>query len=200
MGGRAARRLGIAILVILALLLIADRVGAVIAEDQAGDTIKSSQHLKSRPDVNIAGFPFLTQLASGDYDEISITAKHVPLTRAARFLQLTRITVVLHSLNVSRDFSDFHAKTATATALISFADLGKALGVPISYAGDGQITVGKLLRVRPQLTGDGLSFNGGSLSSLSLQGIPFNIRVQTLKVTKDGLVIALSGSNLEYHS
>ena len=199
MGGRGLRWLGITILVVLALLLIADRVGVVIAEDKAGDTIKSSQHLKSRPDVNIAGFPFLTQLATGKYDQITITAKHVRL-RGARFLQLSRITVVLHSLKVSRDFSDFHAKSADASAVISYADLGNAVGVPIRYVGNGRIALGTLLRVRPQLNGSELSFGGGSLSGLSLAGIPFNISLQSLKVAPEGLVISLTGSNLVYHS
>lgn len=211
MGGRGLRRLGIAILTLIVLLLVADRVGVVIAEHTAGDTIKSSQHLKSRPDVDIAGFPFLTQLATGHYDKITITAKHVPLSRAANFLDISRIRVVLHSLSVSRDFSDFHAKTATASALISYPDLSKALDVSVSYAGSGRVkieksldvaghSVGGAVQIRPQLVNGALTFAGRSVVSLPLQGIPFDIRVQSLGAAKDGLVLGLAGSNLVYHS
>jgi hypothetical protein len=211
MGGRTARRLLIAIIAVLALLLIADRVGVVIAEHTAGDTIQSSQHLRSRPDVDIAGFPFLTQLATGNYDKITVTANDVPLNRAARFLVLSRLKVVLHSLTVSRDFSSFRAKTATATAVIGYPDLGKAVGATIRYAGGGQLAISKsvsvagtsiggTLRIRPQLLRGALSFAGTTLTALPLQGIPFKITVQTLAAAPDGLVIGLAGTDLAFHS
>ena len=211
MGGRTLRRLVIVVVAVLALLLIADRVGVVIAEDAAGNTIESSQHLKSRPDVDITGFPFLTQLATGKYDKIIVTAKDVPLGRAAHFLTLSRIRVVLHSLTVSRDFSSVRAKTATATALLGYAQLGKALGATVSYAGSGRLavrktvsvdgrTVGGTLRVRPELVNGALSFAGTSLISIPLRGIPFKITLQSLDVTSQGVVIGLTGSDLAYTS
>src|SRR5256885_4227247 len=100
---RAARWIGIGVVVLLVLLLIADRVGVAVAERVAGDTLESSEHLNSRPDVDIAGFPFLTQVATGNYDKITVTADDVTVGQQIHLLEISRLVVVLHDLTVSRD-------------------------------------------------------------------------------------------------
>jgi hypothetical protein len=53
-------------LVVLALLALGlDRGGVYVAERVAGSSLQDSQGLSERPDVDIAGFPFLDQLVSG---------------------------------------------------------------------------------------------------------------------------------------
>src|ERR671930_802776 len=98
MSRRAVRVLALVVAAILALLVVIDRVGDYVAERIAADTIKSAQHLPSRPDVDIAGFPFLNQLITGKYDKITVTADDVPVGTTARPLVLSRVQVVLHSL------------------------------------------------------------------------------------------------------
>ena len=77
------RKIGIALLVMLVLLLglvvVADRVGASVAEDRIAE--QASQELKKAgaatqgdPNVEISGFPFLTQVLGGTYEKITITA------------------------------------------------------------------------------------------------------------------------------
>lgn len=77
------RKIGIGLLVMLVLLLglviIADRVGAGVAEDriaqQAADELrKAGATTASQPKVEIGGFPFLTQVLGGNYERITITA------------------------------------------------------------------------------------------------------------------------------
>ncbi|GAA0896643.1 DUF2993 domain-containing protein [Virgisporangium ochraceum] len=77
------RKIGIGLLVMLVLLLglviIADRVGAGVAEDriaqQAADELKKAgATTASQPKVEIGGFPFLTQVLGGNYERITITA------------------------------------------------------------------------------------------------------------------------------
>lgn len=77
------RKIGIALLVMLVLLLglvvIADRVGAGVAEDQiakqaATELKKAGATTEGQPKVEIGGFPFLTQVLGGTYDSITITA------------------------------------------------------------------------------------------------------------------------------
>jgi hypothetical protein len=74
---------GIGLLVLLVLLLglvvIADRVSAGVAEDRIAQ--QAAQELKnagattaSEPTVEIGGFPFLTQVLGGNYDSITIKA------------------------------------------------------------------------------------------------------------------------------
>ena len=66
------RALLVVLLVLAALLVIADRVGVAVAEDQVADRIAEQAGLPGPPEVDIAGFPFLTQAVSGTYDEVRI--------------------------------------------------------------------------------------------------------------------------------
>src|SRR4051812_19468376 len=136
---RRARRAVIAIVVLIVLLIAADRISLVVAEGVAADSIKSSQHLSAAPSVSAKGFPFLTQLISGDYDEIDVKARGLNVDPSGRQLRVDSIAVVLHGVHVSHGFSVVRANTANATALIHYADLSRSLGTSISYAGSGRV-------------------------------------------------------------
>jgi hypothetical protein len=217
----------IALVIILGLLVAADRIGNYVAERAAADNLQSSQDLPSRPDVSIAGFPFLTQLASRDFDEITVTAHDVPIGQSRR-LDLSQLHVVLHTLTVSRNFSTVHANRADATATISFASLSSALGADVRYAGNGRVAATKSVTVaghtisakvtaQPKLINGALAFTqthvndadriGATVASVlsrifdldvPLQGIPFHVRVTSLNATQDGIHVALTGQDLSY--
>jgi hypothetical protein len=226
MSTRAWRNLLITLVVLIALLVAADRVGVVVGERIAGDTIQSSQDLPSRPDVDVAGFPFLTQFATGKYDKVTVTAHGVPIARTK--LVLSRVRVVLHKLTLSRDFSRVFAKTATATALLDYDQLSRALGASVGYDSAGRVKVSKKIslagrsvtgtvRTRPQLVDGALGFTGSTVNGagsigqavvdaldqlvglhIPLGGIPFKVRVQSLHVDPTGVVIALVGHDVSY--
>jgi hypothetical protein len=71
------RALPILLLVLGAVFVIADRVGVAIAEDRVADKIAERGGLPGPPEVDITGFPFLTQALAGRYDEV-----HIELTAA----------------------------------------------------------------------------------------------------------------------
>lgn len=71
------RKLLIAVIVIVVLLVAADRVAAVVADRQIASRVASSYHLPSKPSVSVQGFPFLTQVASGNYHEIDLSIGQV---------------------------------------------------------------------------------------------------------------------------
>jgi hypothetical protein len=226
--GRAGRWIIISVVTLLVLLLVADRVGDAVAERVAGDTLQSSQHLQHRPDVDIAGFPFLNQLVTGHYDKITVTAEDVPLRGNARGLVLSRLQVVLRHLTVSRSFSHFHAETGSAVATIALGELGDVLGVQLEYAGEGRVEVtkditfaGHTLHVRvtarPYLHDGALAFTDTSVAgapgvagavldsltrvfaiSIPLQGIPFDVGLHSLTVDRDAVLVTLAGQDLVY--
>jgi LmeA-like phospholipid-binding len=66
------RALLVLVLVLGALFVIVDRVGVSVAEDRVGDRIAEQGGLPGPPEVDITGFPFLTQAVSGTYDEVRI--------------------------------------------------------------------------------------------------------------------------------
>ncbi|SHF50810.1 Protein of unknown function [Jatrophihabitans endophyticus] len=228
-GGRSLRRVLIAVLVLVVLLIAADRVGDVVAQKVAATALRQSQHLGSEPDVDIGGFPFLTQFARGRYDHITVTAADVPVGDDDVRLTLSRLRVVLDDLTVSRDFADYHAEHATAVGTIGYAQLSDALRVDVSYAGHGRIRARKQITVfgqtftptitaAPVLTNGALSFAKAQVNGLGdlaapvsqvlsqvfdvavpLRNIPFDVDVQRLSMAPDGLRIDLVGSDVTYH-
>ena len=133
------RRLVIGVIVLIGLLVAADRVGNVIAEHTVAKTVQDSQHLAHKPDVDIAGFPFLTQLVAGKFDKVTLRDHDVTTGTGRRALHLSAVTVVLRDVRVARDFSSATAAHTTADALIGYAELSSTLGVTVSYAGTGLV-------------------------------------------------------------
>lgn len=225
---RGVRRLVIGIVVVLVLLVAADRVSLLVAEHVAGNSIKQSQGLAHAPDVDVHGFPFLTQLAASSYDEITVTARDVMVGEQDRPLNISSIRVDLHQVDTTRNFSRVHARSATATARVSLADLGKALGITLTYAGDGRVkasksftiaghTITPTITTTPTVSKDALGFAssavngagglGGEAASalekifgvtIPLTAIPFQIQVQRVELDQNGLALTLAGANLTY--
>ncbi|HEX5741132.1 MAG TPA: DUF2993 domain-containing protein [Pilimelia sp.] len=77
---RPKRRRGIKIVIILLLMLVSltglDRFGVLVAEEQISATVSdemTAHRITSRkPDVDVRGFPFLTQVLAGTYRDIAI--------------------------------------------------------------------------------------------------------------------------------
>ena len=64
------RRLLIVLVVLAALLVAADRVGVVVAQNRLASEIQQQLDLNAKPDVSIRGIPFLTQAIRGTYKDI----------------------------------------------------------------------------------------------------------------------------------
>ncbi len=58
--------------VLVVLLVAADRVGVLVAEDQVAAQVQRQAGLAGEPSVDITGFPFLTQAVAGRYDDVRI--------------------------------------------------------------------------------------------------------------------------------
>ena len=72
------RKLLIGLVALAVLLVAADRISVAIAENQISDRLTSAYGLPDKPGVTITGFPFLTQVAAGDYHQIDLSASQVP--------------------------------------------------------------------------------------------------------------------------
>lgn len=121
------------IVIVLAVLVIGDRVAASIAGDQLSQVIAkkaTANDVKSAkpPVVTMGGFPFLTQVISGEYDRIDIELVEVgndtitlpKLDITARDVQASMSTAMGGSGPVT-------AATMEAEADISYASLTESL-------------------------------------------------------------------------
>jgi hypothetical protein len=75
-----ARRRGIKILLGLVLVLailavIADRVGAAVAQNAAESRLAEDAHFAGKPSLTVHGVPFLTQAVRGKYRNISVSGR-----------------------------------------------------------------------------------------------------------------------------
>jgi hypothetical protein len=77
--GRAAKiSLGV-LLTLIVLVVVADRVGVVVAERSAESKLASYAQFEQKPTVHVHGVPFLTQAFGGRYDDIELTSNAVRL-------------------------------------------------------------------------------------------------------------------------
>jgi hypothetical protein len=185
----------VAVVVVVGLAVAADRIADAAAERIAATSIEDSQHLSSRPDVAIHGFPFLTQFASATYDDVDVTAHDVPLTGAGRTLNVASIAVHLSHVTTtaSTDFTTVAARSATADARVTFDDLARTLGVRVlSSDGAGRLRTSASVSVAGHTVTGAIS---AAVSASSSSGLTFSdIRVDAGGVSVSGADTALGAA------
>ena len=200
--GGVGRKLLITLLVIVVVLIALDRIGDAVAERYAADTIQKSQQLPHRPSVDITGFPFLTQLASGNFDQIVVSDNEVPVGSGAVHFDLSTIQVRLHRVHVARTLTSVHAAVADAVATMSYQDLGRALGgATVRYAGDGRVRATKTITIlghhvsgsisaAPALLNGALAFTKDRVNNIAAvvaAALPAIRKIFTVRLPLDGI-------------
>ena len=72
---RALRILLIIAVILGGLFVAADRLAVHFAEGEVADRLKTQEGLTTTPSVDIKGFPFLTQVAGGELDDVEVGMK-----------------------------------------------------------------------------------------------------------------------------
>ncbi len=216
-GSRRARRLVITVVVIVAVLVGLDFAARAEAESVLASKIEQ-QGLTSRPDVMIDGFPFLTQVASRDFRQVTVTASSVP----AGPVMITTISAAATGIRInSYAFSSGTISSLSGTAFISFASLGNTLatqfgalgsllkgaGLQLAYAGPSEVRATLNLAVTPgsatwrvtRLSGDALTVtlvgSTGLPTSLvdSVQNLTLRLPKLPLGLTINSIAVTPSG-------
>ncbi|MDG5801741.1 DUF2993 domain-containing protein [Streptomyces ossamyceticus] len=150
-GGRRRRRPGrisglpwvvkgvAGLLVAAGVVGLADRWAVLYAEHRAGDALKEQLDLAAAPEVEIGGFPFLTQLAGERLESVRVTVPDV----AADRVSLARVSATAHDLRLDTDgFTSVRGARVPrldGDVLLSFADLNRELGASqVEFSGDGR--------------------------------------------------------------
>ena len=133
------RKLLILFLVLVILLIAADRISAYVAQRKVASRLASAYSLSSPPSVTIQGFPFLTQVMAGRYTQVDVALSSVMAGDVEMRDLRARFTGVHAPLVrlLGNGTGTVSADDATATALIPFASVSRRLPLGITLAADG---------------------------------------------------------------
>ncbi|MFI5881353.1 DUF2993 domain-containing protein [Streptomyces sp. NPDC051554] len=225
------RPIVIAVGALLALILVpltVDRFATAQVESRTAKAFQEGIHTPSAPEVHVRGFPVLTQLAAGTLRHVDITAHDIPASDNAGPLPVSELSLRLTELRKSDDDTEALARSAEATALLSYSDVSDALGLEISRGsrpdqvrasvplptGD-DITVAATVSV---LSGNRIAFKdfevtGGLLPEvgrlalgkvferpIQLRNIPQGLHLRSVTLTESGLIARLSGESVTFRS
>jgi DUF2993 family protein len=127
---RGGRKALIWILSILVLLVALDFGAKAFAESEAATQIQK-QGFPKKPNVSIAGFPFLTQVITRNFHQITITSSNIP----AGPVKITSLDVVAQNVHLNSNFQSGTAGPLHGTVLISLGEIGSFLSAAGPLAG-----------------------------------------------------------------
>jgi hypothetical protein len=159
-------------LLVFALLLVglvvgADRVGEEIAEDQGARVLAERAGLAGAPDLEFGGFPFLTQAIAGRYEDVrvSLTGADLGQPEGVRAdVSLRGVQVALSDV-LSGSVQEVPVEGVDGTVTQPYAVLADELGpgTTVTRDGDG-------LRVERTVEVAGVSLPVTARGTLSLDG------------------------------
>jgi hypothetical protein len=122
--GSRGRKIIIWLVVVLALLVALDFGGKAFAEGEAATQLQKNG-FPTKPSVSIGGFPFLTQVITKHFDQVTITSSNIPVGP----LTITSMRVTAHDIRIN-SYTSFSGGTTgplNGSIFISLGSLGNAL-------------------------------------------------------------------------
>lgn len=195
---RALRVILILSVLLGGLFVLVDRLALNFAESEVADRLRTSEGLDETPDVSIKGFPFLTQLAGGELDDIEVGIKDYEASTGGDggtgTVRIDGLKANMKGVAISSDFSSATAGTASGTAAITYAELLKtaqtepteitsgvtAKVVGLSDGGDGKIKVDVDVDVDATVYGTELSEQVSVLGKITAEGDTIRVRAESI--------------------
>ena len=107
-------------------------------EAQVTADLQTDLGTPTAPTVDLAGFPFLTQVVAGRISSVHVVADDLGATNDAP-LRVAHADVVLTDVTSEDRFQTSTAAHAEGTARLDYSALQALAGVPLTYAGDGRV-------------------------------------------------------------
>lgn len=129
--GSCVRKLVIAVVVLVGLVVAADFGAAAAAEYQVAKQVREELGLAADPSVRINGFPFLTQALVGNYSDIDMRATGLsvgPLHDVAVEATMRDVDAPLTEIS-SGDLRSVRAAEVDGRVRIWDRDIGRAIGI-----------------------------------------------------------------------
>jgi hypothetical protein len=223
------RTLIIVLIVIIGLLVALDFGARAYAESRAASEIQK-QGFPKKPNVDIEGFPFLTQVIARDFKTIKVSSTDV--TEGP--LQIQAINATANGVHLDSSFSGGTITTVDGTASVTFPALANAMtsqagalgalanaGLTLSAASPDEVkatlnlvvTSGTAVWRVTRTGGNDLNISlvsSGGLASdllspldninLHLPALPLGLKIQNVSVTPSGLVASVTGQDINFGS
>ncbi|MFE6682368.1 DUF2993 domain-containing protein [Streptomyces sp. NPDC057729] len=140
---RALRILLVIVVVLGGIFVAVDRAAVYFVESEAERRVAVTGATIGSTDVSIKGFPFLTQVAGSQLDEVDVEISGIETDANGRRIRISRMNAALYEVKLADGYSSATAARATGTAVISYEDLTKAAsdGVVVEYGGNGKVKV-----------------------------------------------------------
>ena len=161
------RALLIVLLLLGGLALAADRGAEAVAEDRVAQLVAERGGLAGQPQVEIGGFPFLTQALGGRYDDVRISLTGADLGQpegTSADVSVRGVEVALSDV-LSGSVQQVPVERVDGTATLSYALLAEQLGPGTTVTRDGD-----RLRVQRTVEVAGVSVPLTATGTVSLDG------------------------------
>jgi hypothetical protein len=133
------KKLVVLLLVLIALAVVADRVGVRMAQAAVATQLAQRGGLNGTPQVQIDGFPFLTQAVGGRYDDVRVHLTAAELGQpagTAADISLRGVRLPLSDV-LSRTVQQVPVDRVDGTATLPYALLSAQLGGDATVSGEG---------------------------------------------------------------
>lgn len=177
-------KLVVALVLLVGLLVVGDRVAASATEGVVAERLQESGGLSGVPDVEISGFPFLTQALTGRYDDVVVHASSVQVGD----VQIADFTATAQGLQVpitdalSGSVSQVPVDELRSRAVVSYEALSRS-------SGRRSLTVRPFEGGRVRVTGEveilGRTLRASSVSRLVVDGPAVVVTAESYDVGPD---------------
>src|SRR5215475_12498960 len=190
------RKVLIALVVLVLLLIAVDRIAKVVVQHQAAGRIQDEYELSERPDVNVHGFPFLTQVLRRELSRVDVDATGV----AIEDVQNLDVKLTMRDVRLLEGYSG-RASELDGTVLVPYDELARLVretggaGINLGYGG-AQDTIA----VRASIAGPAGDVDVVAFGALRLSGSRLTMRPTRFEVNgeaADPIVAQLARNQLE---
>ncbi|MEA2509732.1 MAG: LmeA-like phospholipid-binding [Actinomycetota bacterium] len=174
------------LVVVAALLVLADFGLRHYEESRVASSIKTSLHLPAKPDVSLHGFSFISELAHGRITSASIAAASV----RAGSVMFSDVHLMLHHLRFSIDqllngnLAAVHAAAGSGDASITAGTVNAFLhahGAPFQVAFQGGRTIARLGPLAASIDATMKIANGSLVLATGSSSLPqFSVPLPTI--------------------
>lgn len=132
---------GLVVVLLLALVAVADRVAVSQAEQQVAALLRTEVGLVEEPSVDIDGVPFLTQVVANRFSHVVLQGRGLPAGTAERPLLVDRMDLDLWGVRTADRFRRISAEKVSGSAAVTWAEVTAQVGHPVTPQEGGRVQV-----------------------------------------------------------